>query len=396
MCDNITSVTVINTDKSRDTFLQCCLRELCYIAAIYEFEIRAVHLAGTENRLPDYLSRWHTSDKFAALFYNAVSELELIQLKEDVRVSTRAAYALGSKKNLLVQWRAFLLFCTYFNMSFIPANLDTICCYAQFLSRSFKSVESIKNYINDVKVMHLMLDCTFPHLDSFVYKLLIKGLSRTKLHMPRRALPISPDILLEMVKHLNLESSSDCVYWCLFLFAFFLMSRKSNLVPDSSSQFDKNQQLTRGKVFVVNDIAIVVFEWTKTIQHGERRLKIPLVKIPGSVLCPVSAYNRMCSKIPASNDSPAFVMSKKSRLVPVTYAQFQNKLKSVIQKTGRDPNSYSSHSFRRGGATFAFSSHVPSDLIQLHGDWASDAYKIYLEFSMKDKISVVRNMANFV
>ncbi|CAC5365689.1 unnamed protein product [Mytilus coruscus] len=158
------------------------------------------------------------------------------------------------------------------------------------------------------------------------------------------------------------------------------MSRKSNLVPDSSSQFDKNKQLTRGKVFVVNDIAIVVFEWTKTIQHGERRLKIPLVKIPGSVLCPVSAYNRMCSKIPTSNDSPAFVMSKNSKLVPVTYAQFQNKQKSVIQKTGRDPNSYSSHSFRRGGATFAFSSHVPSDLIQLHGDWASDAYKIYLEF----------------
>ncbi|VDI60594.1 Hypothetical predicted protein [Mytilus galloprovincialis] len=35
------------------------------------------------------------------------TELELIQLKEDVKVSTRAAYALGSKKNLLVQWRAF-------------------------------------------------------------------------------------------------------------------------------------------------------------------------------------------------------------------------------------------------------------------------------------------------
>ncbi|CAC5393054.1 unnamed protein product [Mytilus coruscus] len=354
MCDNITSVTVINTGKSRDTFLQCCLRELCYIAAIYGFEIRAVHLAGTENRLPDYLSRWHTSDKFAALFYNAVS---------------------GSLQEFSAEEHLF--------------KFSHNC-------RSFKSVESIKNYINGVKVMHLMLDCTFPHLDSFVYKLLIKGLSRTKLHMPRRALPISPDILLEMVKHLNLESSSDCVYWCLFLFAVFLMSRKSNLVPDSSSQFDKNKQLTRGKVFVVNDIAIVVFEWTKTIQHGERRLKIPLVKIPGSVLCPVSAYNRMCIKIPASNDSPAFVMSKKSKLVPVTYAQFQNKLKSVIQKTGRDPNSYSSHSFRRGGATFAFSSHVPSDLIQLHGDWASDAYKIYLEFSMKDKISVVRNMANFV
>ncbi|CAC5376459.1 unnamed protein product [Mytilus coruscus] len=89
MCDNITSVTVINTGKSRDTFLQCCLRNFCYIAAIYEFEIRAVHLAGTENRLPDYLSRWHTSDKFAALFYNAVSGSLQVLVRKNICLNFR-------------------------------------------------------------------------------------------------------------------------------------------------------------------------------------------------------------------------------------------------------------------------------------------------------------------
>ena len=48
--------------------------------------------------------------------------------------------------------------------------------------------------------------------------------------------------------------------------------------------------------------------------------------------------------------------------------------------------------FRRGGSTYAFISGVPADLIQLHGDWRSDAYKKYLGFSLEDKMSVAERM----
>ena len=40
LCDNQTSVTVMNTGRSRDNFLQSCLRELCYLAAKHECELR--------------------------------------------------------------------------------------------------------------------------------------------------------------------------------------------------------------------------------------------------------------------------------------------------------------------------------------------------------------------
>lgn len=42
---------------------------------------------------------------------------------------------------------------------------------------------------------------------------------------------------------------------------------------------------------------------------------------------------------------------------------------------------YTGHSFRRGGATYAFRSGVPGELIQVMGDWKSDAYKRYFDFS---------------
>lgn len=70
-CDNMTSVVVINSGKSRDSFLQACLREICYIASVNNFEVRAVHIAGAENRVPDLLSRWHTHPRFE-LEFNAL------------------------------------------------------------------------------------------------------------------------------------------------------------------------------------------------------------------------------------------------------------------------------------------------------------------------------------
>lgn len=57
-CDNTASVTVLNSGRTHDRFLQKCLREISFLAAGHEFQVRAAHIAGKENRLADYLSRW--------------------------------------------------------------------------------------------------------------------------------------------------------------------------------------------------------------------------------------------------------------------------------------------------------------------------------------------------
>ena len=61
--DNEASVTVLNTGFSRDMFMQSCLREICYLAAVHGFEVRSRHIVGVENRAADYLSRWHSNYK---------------------------------------------------------------------------------------------------------------------------------------------------------------------------------------------------------------------------------------------------------------------------------------------------------------------------------------------
>ena len=48
-----------------------------------------------------------------------------------------------------------------------------------------------------------------------------------------------------------------------------------------------------------------------------------------------------------------------------------------------------------GCASWAFAAEVPTELIQLYGDWRSDAYKKYLKFSLEDKISVANNVHSY-
>ena len=71
-CDNDAVVQVINSSKTKDVFLGSCLRELWLEVARHGFELRAVHLPGEENRVPDWLSRWDLSKKYRDLFHNFI------------------------------------------------------------------------------------------------------------------------------------------------------------------------------------------------------------------------------------------------------------------------------------------------------------------------------------
>ncbi len=57
-CDNMSTVSVINSGKSKDALMLAWLRELLFVCARLQIQVRAVHLEGAINRLPDCLSRW--------------------------------------------------------------------------------------------------------------------------------------------------------------------------------------------------------------------------------------------------------------------------------------------------------------------------------------------------
>lgn len=67
-CDNQAVAQLINSGRARDQILQQGLREVCYLAAVGEFEILAQFIPGVDNRLPDFLSRWSMGNQFRTAF----------------------------------------------------------------------------------------------------------------------------------------------------------------------------------------------------------------------------------------------------------------------------------------------------------------------------------------
>ena len=82
-CDNMATCIVINSGKARCKFLQSCLREICLISSLNEFQVVAVHLNSEENRLADRLSRWHLDSEYVQDFLSLTSSVTMTEVSVD-------------------------------------------------------------------------------------------------------------------------------------------------------------------------------------------------------------------------------------------------------------------------------------------------------------------------
>lgn len=302
------------------------------------------------------------------------------------------ALAPGSKKNLQTQLTLYAFFCRYFQVKPFPATAMQICCYAEFLARKFIAPGSIRNYVSGVKVAHAIrcLDtCQFEHVS---VKLMFKAITRSLQHLPKQSLPLTPIMLVMMRLWLDLRRAEDATYWALVLLQWFLCGRKSNFVPESIAKFDPKKQLVHADVQIQDGILLITLKWSKTNQFGNRHHVVPVLAMPGSKICPVQAYMNMCRLVPGSGNDPLFRIPQGQGLVPLTYPVWERKLKELVAAIGHEPSAYSTHSCRRGGATYMSSVGVSKEYIMLVGDWKSDAVDQYIHMDMNAKVQALQKV----
>ena len=192
---------------------------------------------------------------------------------------------------------------------------------------------------------------------------------------------------------LDLRKDRDLSLWTSFLIAFYLMLRKSNVVPPSIKGFDRTRHLSRQNFVIKDNVVFVKIQWSKTNQFGKRHLVLPLLPIDGHPLCPVAPLKRLLRR--TSNNKVECIFKYKERGFWKCWTQgtWVKALRSLLSLLGYKGDKWSGHSFRRGGgATFAFACGLPGELIQLQGDWKSDTYKSYLDCSLQQKAKVAKTM----
>ena len=306
---------------------------------------------------------------------------------QDVRKSRCHAFAKGTNSNLRTQFRSYFAFCIYFQRRDLPTDLNTLCGHVQFLSRTLKP-PSIRNYLSGVKMLHILLGYEYTFTGDFHLQLTLRGIARLNPHIPHRARPVTPSILEKFYHFMDKDSHLHWTVYACSLLLFFTMARLGSILPNSNIQ-DKKWFLNRDCINFSEEGMLVTLLHTKTIQFGQRRLHIPIIR-NNSNLCPVAAYSKSL-EFADTHSKFAFAIpgSKSDVLVGLSKSMFITIFRDVMTLAGdEDTMGFTGHSLRRGGASWAFKVGIPGELIQVCGDWSSDAYKKYLEFSMSNKVEL--------
>jgi hypothetical protein len=96
---------------------------------------------------------------------------------------------------------------------------------------------------------------------------------------------------------------------------------------------------------------------------------------------------------PLAVSRPLFNYLAGGRECFMTQSMFVARLKVILSRLGVKSGDYSAHSFRRGGASYAFSLGLSPLQIKLRGDWSSDAYERYIFISTGAVMSVARSLS---
>ena len=287
-----------------------------------------------------------------------------------------ATFANSTKRSYLTHQRRYLDFCNRMGVPPVPASSTTIVRYAAFLARHMKPA-SVRQYLNVIRVLHLESNLPNPLHDNWYVKSTLSGTDRLLGVPVTRRTPVHPLVLTDIYFLLDLDKPLDAMVWAACMVMFYGILRKSNLFPDTPEQFDPQKQFVRSDFSQSQDGSITVHvKYSKTNQFHQRPFDLKLLPVD-RVLSPVASIHKAFGLIPLARDAPAFVSSPSG--IPMAGHVFNRRFKQLIASTGRDSATYSSHSFRRGGASWALECGVPGEVVQALGDWKSDCYKRYLD-----------------
>lgn len=312
----------------------------------------------------------------------------LRQLRKRCGVVQSLCWAKSTWRTRNSQWKRFDDFCRLYGLMPIPASVDVVCLYITFLSDTSK-FSTISNYVSAIWTLHEFMGVPPPAKGHFLVKCTLMGARRLLGDYVLSADPLLPDDLVSVYAHLNHNDLRDLTFWAAICLMFRCLLRVSHVTKSVHNVCRKDI------VFTSYGLCLTLFS-SKTIQFSERKVTVPVISSKGSILCPVFWIRKYLKHVNVSADDPLFVTPGSK--TPVSYKWFSSRLKSLLTSANLVGN-YSSHSLRRGAATFLSRIGLPLHDIKTFGDWKSLSVLLYLSGDVKTRLikdaTVAKNLRSF-
>ena len=105
--------------------------------------------------------------------------------------------------------------------------------------------------------------------------LFLKSLQITAPLNPRIRITLDIEVLTSIVSICDYLEAL-VVFIPLYLRCFLSFLRLSNLLPHTVKTFDVTRQLARGDLIITQQLALLIIEWSKTIQNRRDIVTLPL------------------------------------------------------------------------------------------------------------------------
>lgn len=265
------------------------------------------------------------------------------------------------------QWKRYGNFCSMYNLVPVPAEVETICLYITHLCDTLK-YSTIVNYVSSIWGLHNYMGIEPIAKGNFLISCTLRGARRLLGDAVLTSDPLLPEHLMKLYACMCYSSVFDLVFWSALCLGYRCLLRKCHFTQSTHS-------IARDDVTFTSYGMCVVIRSSKTIQFSERTLKIPVVSSPGSLLCPVRWLKKYLSLVNVPHGGPLFINPRTRR--PLTYGAFTKRLKTAIAVSNIKGH-FTSHSLRRGCATYLSRLGLPLQDIKTYGDWRSLSVLLYL------------------
>ena len=266
--------------------------------------------------------------------------------------------------------------CTLYGIDYGQCLSESDLCFAMAVYADSHKITTLPTFISALNRYHRQLfQVELPR--AALYQQTRVGLEHyygnTAASAAKTALTLND--LCEFARHLDTRYFEHARDWCACLLAFFGLLRVNEYMNAGLRQ--RHIQLTSYGV----DITVV----------RSKTSNIPVVVSLTSrndQLCPARALRHylgffLVLALPNRPDDPLFLsrLRDQTTTAPTTDAEFIARVRELVTAAfpERDPSRYAGHSFRRGGASALQLAGVPAAVIQKHGRWTSEAFRVYLD-----------------
>ena len=241
--------------------------------------------------------------------------------------------------------------------------------------------------MNIIRIMHREVGADNPLADDYYITMTLRGARRQLGDNPVRKRPITPEMLHNILRNINIGNPTHAAVWAAALLMFYGLLRRSNVIPTTATTFNPQLHFRRKDATFSPAGVDIHIRWSKTNQYRSEQRHIPFPRVKQHPLCPTQALYHAFSLTPeAPTEGPALVTGAQgggrgitsTAHPPLTAPTFWAVVKQALITSGTDHAEYGTHSFRRGGSCLLFNTGTPVSTIRELGGWVSNAYTAYI------------------